>query len=163
MCCHSTKTAVERTLTTKPKYSIKERLNHPFGTILKLTVEIIDGEELNDKYHESDFLFKVKSIDSVAVTKKIIMEFWDETGKFPTGQFELYKYLHGKEVGSLDSNQSDEIKKKYVGREFNILAYEAGGFKGIPDESYSYGYVRQDIAFNFYNYLVVIADLTKSK
>src|SRR2546425_536108 len=92
ICCHSTKTAVEPSLTDKPKYSIRERLNHPFGTILKLKVEIIDGEELNDKYHESDFLFRVKSIDSVPVSKKIIMEFRDETGKFPNGDFELYKY-----------------------------------------------------------------------
>jgi hypothetical protein len=145
----------------KPKQVIKERLTVPFGTLVKMTVEIVDGEELNDKYHESSFLFRIKSVDSTSLPKAIVIDFKDETGRFPTGEFELYKYLYGKETGEISSSESKKMKKQYVGHEFTVMAYETGEFTGTPDGYFKYQPVRQDYGFRFRHYLIIVADLTK--
>jgi hypothetical protein len=147
--------------TVKPRQVIKEWLTVPFGTLVKMKVEIIDGEELNDKYHQSSFLFRIKSVDSILLPKSIIIDFKDETGKFPTDEFELYKYLYGKEIGKISPSGSKKMKKKYVGQEFTIVAYEAGEFGGVPDGYFRYQPVRQDFGFYFRHYIIVVADLTK--
>jgi hypothetical protein len=145
--------------TAKAKNAITERFAYPFGTLLKMKVEILDGESLNDKIHESDFLFKIKSVDSISLRETVIMEFRDETGKFPDDEFKLYKYLYGKETGKLSSRASQKMKKEYVGNEYNIVAYETGEFTGIPNGYFKYQPVMQGTAFHFKNYLVVIAVL----
>jgi hypothetical protein len=125
--------------TIKPKQIIKERLPVHFGTLAKLKVEVVDGDSLDDKYHEGDFLFKVKCVDSISLTKAIIIEFKDETGRFKI------------------------INKKNVGQEFTIVAYETGEFSGIPDGYFKYQPVRQDYGFHFRHYLIVVAVLTKTQ
>jgi hypothetical protein len=124
------------------KYDVKEKLGYPFGTLLKMKVEIFDGNNLNDKYHQSSFLFRIKSIDSIALPETVIMEFKDETGKF--------------------SSDYNEKLKKYVGKEFTIVAYETGEFSGIPKGYFKYQPVRQDFGFHFKNYLIVVADMTNA-
>jgi hypothetical protein len=146
---------------TRSAQVIKEWLPVPFGTIAKMTIEIVDGNELNDKGHQSSFLFRIKRIDSMAVAKPILMEFTDETGHFPSEDFALYKYLYGKKTGTLSSAQIEKMKTKYVGKEFIIAAYETGGFTGIPDGYYKYQPIRQDYGFHFKHHLVVVGDLTK--
>jgi hypothetical protein len=158
--CVSTNTVFGQN-TDKPKYTIKEKLNYPFGSLLKMKVEIFDGDLLNDKIHEGSFLFKIKSVDSISLSNTILMEFRDETDKFPQDDFELYKYLYGKDIGEISSHESKKMRKEYVGREFNIVAYETGEFTGIPNGYFKYQPVRQDVGFHFKNYLVVVADLTK--
>lgn len=123
-----------------PKYIVQEKLGHPFGTFLKMKVEIFDGNKLNDKYHQSSFLFRIKSVDSIVLSKVVIMEFKDETGKF--------------------SSEYNGKLKKYVGKEFIIVAYETGEFTGIPNGYFKYQPVRQDFGFHFKNYLIVVADIT---
>lgn len=146
---------------TRPAQVIKERLPVPFGTITKMTIEIADGDELNEKGQQSSFLFKVKRIDSITLAKPIIMEFRDETSHFPSETFALYKYLYGKKTGTLSSDQIEKMKKRYVGKEFVIAAYETGGFIGIPGDYYKYQPIRQDYGFHFRHYLVVVGDITK--
>ena len=147
--------------TIRPKQVVKEKLTVPFGTLVKMNVEIVDGEELNDKGHQGSFLFRVKSVDSVILSKPIMFEFKDETGKFPNDEFELYKYLYGKKIGAISSDQIENMKKKYVGKEFNIVAFETGEFIGIPNGYFKYQEVRQDYGFHFRHYIIVVADLTK--
>ena len=145
--------------TARPRLVIEERLPVPFGTVVKMKVIIVDGEELNDKGHQSSFLLKVMSVDGITLSKPVIIEFEDETGKFPNGVFELYKYLKGKEAHSISSEESDKIKKKYVGKEFDIAGYETGKFTGIPRGYGKYQPERQDYGFHFRHYIIVIADL----
>jgi hypothetical protein len=145
--------------TLKPT-QIKERLNVPFGTLVKMKVEIVDGEKLNDKYHEGNFLFRIKTVDSIAVPGSMIIDFKDETGKFPTDEFELYKYLYGKEAKEITSSESKKMKKNYVGQNFTIMAYEAGEFAGVPKDYFKYQPVRQDFGFHFRHLIIVVADLT---
>jgi hypothetical protein len=90
------------------------------------------------------------------------MEFRDETDKFPNETFGLYKYLYGKKTGSLSSGMIEKMKKKYVGREFSIVAYETGGFTGFPVGYFEYQPLAQGTGFYFKNYLVIIASLTST-
>jgi hypothetical protein len=142
--------------TTFGQNQVKARLGLAFGTLVKMKVEIVDGDKLNDKYHQSTFLFKVKSVDSIVLTQPITIEFKDETGKFPCDEFQLYKLIYGKETGEISQEESRELKKKYVGKEFEVVAYETGEFTGIPDGYFKYQPVRQDMAFHFKTYLVII-------
>lgn len=89
------------------------------------------------------------------------MEFKDETDKFPRDVIELSKYLYGDDRGRSSFDADIEMKKNYVGRQFDIMAYESGEFTGVPDGYFKYQPVRQDVGFGFKNYLIVIADLTK--
>ncbi|HMC98693.1 MAG TPA: hypothetical protein VKH37_01020 [Ferruginibacter sp.] len=147
--------------TTRTILKVKEWLPVPFGTIVKMTVEIVNGEKLNDKYHQSDFLFKVKTVDSVLLTKEVVIDFKDETSKFPGDEFALYKYLYGKDTGVITSPASKQMKKKYVGQEFTIMAYETGEFSGVPNGYFKYQPVRQDFGFHFRHYLIVVSNLPK--
>ena len=149
--------------TTRPKEMIEEKLAIPFGTIRKMNIVIVDGDQLRDKAHQGSFLFSVKSVDSTTFLNPVTIEFKDETGKFPRDEFELYKYLHGKKATTLSAKQSEEMKKKYVGKEFTVAAYETGEFTGLPENYFKYQPVRQDYGFHFRHYIIVVADLTPSK
>jgi hypothetical protein len=147
--------------TLRTKQVIKEWLTVPFGTIAKMNIEIVDGNELNDKGHQGSFLFKVNSVDSIPLSKPILIEFKDETGHFPSDEFELYKHLYGKKTGTISPEESELMKKKYVGKQFNIVAYEAGEFTGIPGDYFKYQPIRQDYGFYFRHYIIVVSNLTK--
>jgi len=160
--CSSVQTSTN-TSNNKTNVQVRELLGYPFGTIVKLEVQIFDGEELNDKYHQSDFLFKVNSINDKLLPKPIIMDFKDETGKYPKDDFELYKQMYGTEIGIMDDSLARKIRANYFGRKHTIIAYESGEFSGIPDEYFKYRPVLQDRSFGFKNYLIVVADKTESK
>ena len=142
---------------------VKNLLPIPFGTITKLTIQIVDGDQLGDKGYQSAYLFKIKTVDSVKLSKPVLIEFKDETGKFPADEFQLYKYVYGRETGSLTSDTIKMIKKEYVGKSFTITAYETGEFTGIPDNYFNYQPVRQDRSFYFRHYIIVVADLSNNK
>lgn len=140
---------------------VKQLLILPFGTIAKMNIEIIDGDKLDDKGYSGAYLFKIKTVDSIKISKPIIIEFKDEMGKFPADEFQLYKYLYGRETESLTSDTITLMKKEYVGKGFTILAYETGEFSGVPDNYFKYQPVRQDRGFYFRHYIIVVANLTK--
>ena len=163
IACSSTPKTSNKQEPVKSNPSIKELLNHPFGTLLKLSVEIIDGDSLERKGLASSFVFRVKSIDGIASSDTVLMEFKDETDKFPNDVVELSKYLYGDDRGRSSFDADIEMKKKYVGKQFDIVAYETGEFTGVPDEYFKYRPVRQDVGFGFKNYLIIVADLTNAK
>lgn len=148
--------------TLKYKRWFTEKLNHPFGTFLTLKVEVVDGETLRDKIHQGDYLFRIKTVDSVLLPEPIIMEFKDVTGYFPSDLFKLNKYLNGVDTGYIDGETAEKNNAKYAGREFTIIAYESGEFRGLPDGYWKYTKsLIQDAGFYFRHYLVVFSDLTK--
>lgn len=161
-CCNSQKNSNKQD-SDNPNYSIKEELKHPFGTLLKLRVQIIDGDSLDSKELASSFVFRVESINSIPLSDSVLMEFKDETGKFPQDVIELSKYLYGDDRGRSSYDADREMKKKYVGKEFDIIAYESGEFTGIPNEYFKYQPVRQDVGFGFKNYLIIVSDSTNAK
>ncbi|WBV52823.1 hypothetical protein [Chryseobacterium gambrini] len=146
---------------------IKENLDYPFGTLVKLKVEIVDGTDLKLKAMEGRYLINIIEVNDIPVDKPFIMEFIDDSGEFPTEDFSLYKKLYKIEAEhdfSLDDIK--KMQKDYVGKTFIVLAYETGKFVGIPNES---DYVRkkvnlprlmrQDVSFQFKNYIVIDSKL----
>jgi len=154
-------TSTSRQDVDKSNLSIKEYLKHPLGTLLKMEVEVYDGDLTERKEYEGIYLFKINTVDNKQTTDTVLMEFRDETGKFPANSFELYKYLYGKDAGSISSEQINKMKREYVGKVFSIVAYESGEFTGMPKGYSEYQGEKAGMGFHFQNYLVVVADLTK--
>ena len=128
---------------------------------MKMKVEIINGNSLKMKYYLGKYLFKIIKLNDEILEKPIIIEFRDETERFSRNDFELYEHLYGKNTGSLSSGKIEEMQANYVGKVFNIVAYESGEFNGDPDGYSNYQPIRQNIGFNFIHYVIVIADLTE--
>lgn len=158
---HRSATTTDKQDDNKPDCPVNELLKHPLGTLLKMEIEIFDGNLTQRKEYQGAYLFKIKTVDNQQLADTLLMTFKDETGKFPTNDFELYKYLYGRNIGSISSGQVDKMKKKYVGKVFHIVAYETGGFTGVPKGYFEYQPIRTDQEFHFQNYLVVVGDLTK--
>lgn len=148
-------------------YTIKENLDFPFGTLVKLKVEIIDGASLKLKSLDGRYLIKIKEVNDVTIKEPFTIEFIDESGDFPTENFALYKKLYRKEVeNSLSSDQIKKMQKNYVGKIFIVLGYESGQFIGIPKESdyvaknvKTFQLIKQDVGFYFKNYIVIDSKL----
>jgi hypothetical protein len=158
--CSST-TTTSKPDVEKASLSFKADLKHPFGTLLKIEVEVFDGDLTARKEYEGVYLFKIKTIENKQPADTLLMRFRDDTGKFPTNDFELHKYLFGRDTGSISSDQVDKMKKEYAGKVFNIVAYESGEFAGFPKGYFEYQEEKAGMDFHFQNYLVVVADLTK--
>lgn len=149
-------------------YIIKENLDFPFGTLVKLKVEIVDGSSLKLKALEGRFLIKIKEINDKVLKEPFTIEFVDESGDFPTENFALYKKLYRKEVeNGLSLDKIKKIQKNYVGKTFIVLGYESGQFIGIPRESdyvaknvKSFQLIKQDVGFHFKNYIVIDSKLS---
>lgn len=142
----------------KSTIQISTKLGHSFGEILNLKVEIIHGNTLRRKAVEGMYLMKILEVNSKPVEGNIYMTFVDETGKFPRGCFELYKYLYGKETGSLSYDQVGIMEKQYLGKEANIMAYETGAFTGVPDGYFDYQPLKSTTGFYFESYLIIISN-----
>ena len=71
-------------------------------------------------------MLKILEINNKKVHDLIILDFEDQAlnDTFPTNVFELYKDINGEEIGSINETESEIIKKQYVGKIFNISAYE---------------------------------------
>ncbi len=152
---------------TKIENSFKEKLNVPFGTLVKLKVKIIDGDQLRKKLYVGTYLIEISEVNSMKLDDTIIMIFKDATNQFPKDDFELYEQLYGKKIGRLSSEQIENMKKNYVGKTYDILAYESGKFVGMPQKS---EYVKENIKINddiiatntnfyFDNYIVIYSKL----
>lgn len=151
----------------KTSYSIKENLDFPFGTLIKLKIEIIDGTSLKQKSLNGIYLMKINEINDQPFKESFITEFIDKSGEFPTEDFGLYEKVYKKKVkNSLSSDEIDKIQKNYVGKTFTVLAYESGKFVGIPNESDFVKkkvnlprLMKQDVIFHFKNYIVIESKL----
>lgn len=137
--------------------TIKEKLNVPFGTLVKMQVEIVDGSTTMSKEYQGHFLFRIISVDNNMLSIPVVIEFNDETGIFPNDLFQLYQFIFNKEPESIDSEEGKEMKKQYVGKVVDIVAYESGKFIGVPDNYFKYQPAKQAVGFHFRNYLVVVS------
>ncbi|MBL7729568.1 MAG: hypothetical protein JNM88_00200 [Chitinophagaceae bacterium] len=141
-----------------------ERLSRPFGTILTLQVEIFDGKVLNDNLHDGSFLFKIKSVDSIALPTPILMEFRDyriDSSYLPKDIIELYKYFYVNDSGLRSDQNRKKIESNYVGRKFTVVGYERGEFVGTPAGVWDYQ-TGTNVPFHFRHIFVVIAVLSEN-
>jgi len=157
-CKNSVEVKVTPTADSLTKPEIKPALGHPFGTLLTLTVQVVDGDSLDSKGLTGSFAFLVRNINNKSVTDSIILKFKDETGKFPNDIIGLSTLIYGDNSGYSSAAADSTMKQQYAGKSFTVVAYESGEFTGIPDGYFDYQEVRQDVGFGFSHYLVVIAD-----
>ena len=75
---------------------------------------------------------------------------------------------YSKKIDSLGDNQFYEMKKKYVGKKFTVMAYETGEFTGTPDKYFDYSPIIPGIPhifatqrFYFEHSLIIVSNLTK--
>ncbi len=94
---------------------VKEQLIVPFGTVVEVEVEIVDGLDLQRKALQGAFLINITKVDTTILSKPIILNFKDKTRKFPNDDFGLYEFLHGEKARWLDSKTMKEMKQSYVG------------------------------------------------
>ncbi len=158
-CCSTTTNS--RQNDEKSSLSIKSELQYPLGKLLKMEVEVCDGDLVARKEYKGLYLFKVKAVEGKQTLIPILIRYRDDTGNFPTNDFELYKYKYGRDTGSISSDQVVKMKNEFVGKTFNVVAYETGEFTGFPEGYFDYHDQKAGTSFHFQNYLVVVANLTK--
>ncbi len=142
---------------------IKEKLGQPFGTLQEMEVEVFDGDSLKIKGYTGVYLFKIKAVGNKLMGDTIIMEFQDDTGNFPNGELAFRKQLNAANTDSVLIDNIEEMKQEYVGRVFKVIAYETGEFTGTPEEYFDYQEEFATQGFHFKNYLVVVAELSRTK
>ena len=136
-------------------------LNYPYGTVLEMKVQIVDGDSLYSKQFWGDYLVKVLEINGKRTTKTYVFEFDNFfCSEMPKNNFELYENLYGEETEVVRDSTRKAMKAQYVGATFNVAAYESGRFIGIPDGWGKYDIVPGGIkGLVFKNYLVIITTL----
>ena len=140
---------------------VKTKLNVPFGTIVKLEVEIYDGDSLQMKEYQETYLLKINSVNDNPQLDTLLMTFEDETEQIANYNFKLHKLIYDRMPPSISQKQIDKMKRHYVGKKFTLMAYETGHFVGIPKDYSKYRPIRAGRNFYFENYLKVISNLTK--
>jgi hypothetical protein len=66
---------------------------------------------------------------------------------------------NGKRAASLTAAEIAELEKGYVGRSFRLVAYEAGGFSGIPSKLPDDIPIWADVSFHFSTSLTILREL----
>lgn len=148
--------------------SIQTKLNIPFGKIAKLKVEIYDGDSLKLLDYRNCYLLKVNSVNGKVVSDTLLLKFIDENKTLANDDDDLSTLSYGKSIDSLTDKQFYEMKKKYVGKKYTIMAYEIGKFTGVPDKYFDYKpivpgipYIFSNRGFFFEHSLVIVSNLTK--
>jgi hypothetical protein len=148
--------------------SIKTKLNIPFGTIAKLEVEIYDGDSVKWLAYSNCYLLKVNSVNGKIVRDTLLLKFIDETETLANEDDRLSELTYSKTIDSLTDKQLYEMKEKYVGKKFKVMAYEIGQFTGVPDKYFDYKpvvpgvpHIFSNRGFFFEHTLVIVSNLTK--
>jgi hypothetical protein len=148
--------------------SIQTKLNIPFGTIAKLEVEIFDGDSLIRKGYMRCYMLKVNSVNGKVIRDTLLLKFFDESETIANDDKTLSTLTYGKQIDSISEKQINEMKKKYVGKKFKVMAYEIGQFEGVPDKYFDYKPIIPGVpqffanrGFLFVHSLVIVSNLTK--
>lgn len=157
-------TDLEKAYYTLPGHGFKAELGHPFGTMLRLKVEVIDGREYSYKGSRSSYLMRVLEVNGEPMEEIHLFEFDNYYApEFAMDAFELYENIYRTETGSIDSKQRTEMNKQYVGKKYTILAYETGRYAGLPRDYGKYAITPGgEYQYHFKSYLMVVKDLTQS-
>jgi hypothetical protein len=148
--------------------AIQTKLNIPFGTIAKLTVEVYDGDSLIRLGYQNCYMLKVNSVNGKVVRDTLLLKFIDENETLANDDRGLSAIAYGKTIDSLTETQVYEMKKKYVGKKFTVMAYEIGQFTGVPNKYFDYKPIVPGIphifanrGFFFEHSLVIVSNVRK--
>lgn len=152
-----------------PKISVNDlnpslvigQIGVPLGQVTPIEAVVVSGDALGDKASAGSYFLSVRAVGGVALKKEVLMPFYEQTfGKYelPNDHFELHKFKTGRDAKSLSSDQVRELEKGFVGARLNLLAYETGGFTGIPRGLPRDFPVWQDTLFHFRSSLVIVGE-----
>ncbi len=137
------------------------RLGVPLGTAVEIEAEVVSGSSLHLKGYDSHYLLKVTHVNGKEVGTPSLFGFSVPAFaavKLANHTFALYEMKYGTKAMSLDSSQVAELEQGYVGRSVQLLAYEVGGFSGIPRELPKDAPVWADTGFHFSTSLTVLKE-----
>lgn len=148
--------------------SIQTKLNIPFGTIAKLEVGIYDGDSVKLVAYQSCYMLKVNSVNGKVVRDTLLLKFIDENETLANDNRGLSAITYGKSIDSLTDTQFYEMKEKYLGKKFTVMAYEIGQFSVVPNKYFDYKpsvpgipHIFANRGFFFEHSLVIVSILTK--
>ena len=142
------------------------RLGVPLGKPVVIQAKIIDGSGIDRKSYDETYLLEVSHVDGVQLDNPVLMEFYTPgyvRVKLPHNAFGLYEQVYGKAASKLDSAQTADLEKEYVGRTVLVVAYETGSFHGLPSDLPNDVPIPQSTSFHFSTSLVVVADRSRRK
>lgn len=112
------------------KREIKEKLNYPFGTVLNLEAEIINGNDYPLASWRSQLLIKINAVNNSKLDTTKIFFFDNEDITF---------------------NNYDSL----INKPFNLVGFETGGFIGKPTGSEGY-ILASSYLYHFQNRIVIL-------
>ncbi len=68
----------------------------------------------------------------------------------------LYEVFRGKKPANIDPKVTEQLRRQYVGSKVSLLAYETGGFGGIPNGLPKDFLQWSDVGFGYRSTLVVM-------
>ncbi len=134
-------------------------LGIPFGKVVEIEATIISGSDLHTKEGQGEYLLQVSKVNGNDLKAKPIMEFRYRSFlgvDLPNNEFQLKELKTGKRAGQVTSKEIAQLEKGYVGSTVKLVAYETGGFDGMPKMPRDIP-VWQDHQFAFSSYLELLA------
>lgn len=138
-------------------------LGIPLGQAAMLEAVIVSGNELGGKAEAGRYFLRVDALDGKAIASAPVLAFTIPgfaDVQLANDAFSLHAIKMGQTASHLDSIQVKSLEEEYVGRRVKILAYETGGFSGIPfkwpDADVGVLPIWQDSEFQFASRLVVL-------
>lgn len=123
-----------------PKHDVSNKirvrmglLRLPFGTIAKLEGVYQSGDELRKKAYSGVLLMKVLKVNGKKVDEVVSFRFDDD----------------------LRANK-EKLKKTQAGQSFSVMAYESGGYVGLPHNAFDFIPIRATSKFHFESKLIVL-------
>lgn len=138
-------------LGNEDRYRIIGALGLPICHLADVHAVVIDGDR-------SEYALNITSINGRLLSTPIRMRFEDRTYKVPVDSRGRYYQIHGNETGKLSKAELIELRKGYVGQEYDLLVYETGLFGSPPPEEAPDGEALfgQGEGFGFDTYVSVV-------
>lgn len=133
-------------------------LGLPLGTVAEIRATVVKGPY---KVDQGRYLLRVTEVNGKPLAGSPVLRFGVPPGgrvTLPADRFELHELKAGRKVGQLEGAQIAEDEKGYVGKQVRLIAYETGGYSGIPDHLPDDVPVWQDTNFFFSTSLLVVAE-----
>ena len=165
----------EISIDTLNHVNIVGRIGVHLGKAVVVDVVVSNDDQSNSKAAQGHYFLEVKTVDGVPLKSKVFMRFEVRGGntddddlfgggagsgafRIPTNSYELYRLKHGRQATELSSKDISELEKGFIGRQYRLLAYETGGYSGLPKGLPTHYPVWQDHGFAFSSYLMVLGE-----
>jgi len=147
------------------------RIGVHLGKAVVIDVVLAANDQSGTKESSGRYFLKVAAVDGVLLQGNVFMPFAvrgskvDDDDPFtsasfsiPSDAFELYRLKNGRKAKELSSNEISELEKGFIGKEYKLLAYETGGYSGLPKDLPTHYPIWQDHGFAFTTYLMILGE-----